>query len=451
MADGAYFSLDKPELRRLGELIEEARALRDVPSESLRVSRFQAGLWDELAELGVVHRQARAWQQQVAGLLSIDALPPIPVPDTLDAQLRPYQLDGFRWLAFLWQWRLGGILADDMGLGKTVQTLALISHAKLTDPACAPFLVITPASVVANWCEEAHRFAPGLSVLALTDTVRRRGEPLRASVGDTDIVVTSYTLFRLDFDDYAELPWSGLILDEAQQVKNHQSKAYQCARRLPAPVKLAITGTPMENNLMELWSLLSITAPGLFPNPKRFQEFYAHPIEKQGNAELLGRLRRRMRPLVKRRTKEQVASDLPAKQEQVLEVQLHPRHRKLYQTQLQRERQKVLGPDRRRREEPVHHPALADPVAAVEPARGAGRRCQRRCAERQDRRPGRAGAGSDRRWAPGAGVQPVHPFSRPRAQPTGCRGRRVLLPRRPHPRPRRRAGAFQGPVALRCS
>ncbi len=345
LSDGAYFALDKPELRRLRELIDEARALRDVPSESLRISRFQAGLWDELTELGVVRQQARAWQQQVSGLLSIDAQSQTqtPVPATLDARLRPYQVDGFRWLAFLWEWRLGGILADDMGLGKTVQTLALISHAKLTDPGCAPFLVIAPASVVANWAAEANRFAPGLSVVALTDTVRRRREPLRESVAGADIVITSYTLFRIDFDDYAELPWSMLVLDEAQQVKNHESKTYQCARRLPAPVKLAITGTPMENNLMELWSLLSITAPGLFPNPRRFQEFYAQPIEKQGNAELLGRLRRRMKPLVKRRTKEQVAADLPAKQEQVLEVELHPRHRKLYQTHLQRERQKVLG------------------------------------------------------------------------------------------------------------
>ncbi|MGH3902321.1 MAG: DEAD/DEAH box helicase, partial [Pseudonocardiaceae bacterium] len=130
---------------------------------------------------------------------------------------------------------------------------------------------------------------------------------------------------------------------EAQYVKNHQSKSYQCARRLSAPVKFAITGTPMENNLMELWSLLSITAPGLFPNPTRFRDYYAQPIEKRGDSELLARLRRRIKPLVKRRTKEQVAADLPAKQEQVLEVELHPRHRRLYQTHLQRERQKVLG------------------------------------------------------------------------------------------------------------
>ena len=340
---GAYFSLEKPELRALRDLIDEARALRDAPAGSLRISRFQAGLWDELTDLGVVNHQAQAWREQVAGLLSLESLPQPPVPDTLDARLRPYQVDGFRWLVFLWRARLGGIIADDMGLGKTLQTLAMICHAKRNDPAVAPFLIVAPTSVVSNWAAEADRFAPGLSVVPLSDTVRRRGQPLSDSVSGADIVVTSYTLFRLDYDAYAELPWSAMILDEAQQVKNHQSKIYQCARRLPAPFKLAITGTPMENNLMELWSLLSITAPGLFPNPTRFREYYAQPIEKQGNTELLGRLRRRMKPLIKRRTKDQVAADLPAKQEQVLEVELHPRHRRLYETHLQRERQKILG------------------------------------------------------------------------------------------------------------
>ncbi len=137
--------------------------------------------------------------------------------------------------------------------------------------------------------------------------------------------------------------WSGLILDEAQFTKNHQSKIYQCVRRLETPFKLAITGTPMENNLMELWSLLSITAPGLFPNPARFTDYYRKPIEKQGDTELLAQLRRRVKPLMLRRTKEQVVKDLPAKQEQVLDVELHPRHRKVYDTHLQRERQKILG------------------------------------------------------------------------------------------------------------
>jgi len=343
LPDGAYFSLDKPELQRLARLIEEARALQDSPDGPLRISRFQAGLWEELAALGVADDQARAWQQQVQGLLSIAGVDRKAPPTALLARLRPYQLDGFQWLAFLWEHRLGGILADDMGLGKTLESLALICHARQADPLSPPFLIIAPTSVVPNWAAEAARFAPGLKVVTITDTLARRGTDLGASIAGADAVVTSYTLLRLDFDAYAAAEWSGLILDEAQYTKNYQSKIYQCARRLRAPFKVAITGTPMENNLMELWSLLSITAPGLFPSPARFREYYARPIEKRGDAELLAQLRRRIKPLVKRRTKEQVAADLPTKQEQVLEIELHPRHRKLYQTHLQHERQKVLG------------------------------------------------------------------------------------------------------------
>jgi SNF2 family DNA or RNA helicase len=197
--------------------------------------------------------------------------------------------------------------------------------------------------VVANWTAEAQRFTPELSVVAVTETLAKRGESMDEAVRGADVLVTSYTLLRLDFEAYSAAPWSGLVLDEAQFAKNHQSKVYQCARRLPAPFKLAITGTPMENNLMELWSLLSITAPGLFPSPAKFKDFYAKPIEKGRDAELLAQLRRRIKPLVKRRTKQQVATDLPAKQEQVLQVELHPRHRTIYQRHLQRERQKVLG------------------------------------------------------------------------------------------------------------
>ena len=345
---GAYFSLNKPGLQALARLIAEARALQDLQTDTLRISRFQAGLWAELAELGIVSTQSQAWERQVSGLLSLASgsaglETEIPLPSGLQAQLRPYQADGYQWLGFLWQHQLGGILADDMGLGKTVQTLALISHAREQDPDAPPFLIVAPTSVVSNWAAEAARFTPGLNVAVITDTVAKRRTRLADSIAGADAVVTTYTLLRLDAASYTAMPWSGLILDEAQYVKNHQSKIYQCARQVPAPVKLAITGTPMENNLMELWSLLSITAPGLFPHPDKFKEYYARPIERHRNGELLDQLRRRIRPLVKRRTKEQVAADLPAKQEQVLEVRLHPRHQKLYQMHLQRERQKVLG------------------------------------------------------------------------------------------------------------
>jgi SNF2 family DNA or RNA helicase len=343
LPDGAYFSLQKPELQTLRTLIEEARALQDTPHGPLRISRFQVGLWEELAALGVVDRQAETWQQQVSGLQTAGDLGETALPVGLRATLRPYQHDGFAWLCFLHRHGLGGILADDMGLGKTLQTLALICRARETRPDAPPFLIVAPTSVVANWATEAARFTPDLAVVTIADTLRRRGRLLAEVVAGAHVVVTSYTLFRLDEEAYAAGEWSGLVLDEAQFVKNHQSKVYQCARKLPAPFKLAISGTPMENNVMELWSLLSITAPGLFPNPTRFQEHYARPIERKGDTEQLARLRRRVKPLIKRRTKEQVAADLPPKQEQVLEIELESRHRRLYQRHLQRERQKVLG------------------------------------------------------------------------------------------------------------
>jgi len=162
-------------------------------------------------------------------------------------------------------------------------------------------------------------------------------------VAGADLVVTSYALLRLDAAELESLPWSGLVLDEAQFVKNHRAKTYQAARRVGAPFALAITGTPLENSLMDLWSLLSVAAPGLFPSPQRFSQFYRRAIERDGDTERLEQLRRRVRPFLLRRTKQAVASELPPKQEQVVEVELAPRHMRVYQTHLQRERQKVLG------------------------------------------------------------------------------------------------------------
>ncbi len=342
LPDGAHFSLLDARLQALRELIEEARALVDSPSSGLRISRYQAGLWAELAALGVVTRQAQVWQSQVNALLELDGISDHVPPATLLAELRPYQRDGFAWLATLWELGLGGILADDMGLGKTLQALALICHARDRDPDVGPFLVVAPTSVVPGWVGEAARYAPSLSVAAVTDTFAKSGRTID-EIAKADVVVTTYTLLRIESDVYGSMRWAGVICDEAQNVKNHQAKAYGSVRRLDARVKLALSGTPMENNLMELWSLLSITAPGLFPDPKRFAEQYARPIERHGDGDRLARLRRRIKPLIKRRTKELVAGDLPPKQEQTLEVELHPRHRKLYDTHLQRERQRVLG------------------------------------------------------------------------------------------------------------
>jgi superfamily II DNA or RNA helicase len=339
LAGGVYFGLDRPEFQQLRNLIVESRELADSPPGVLRVGRFQAGVWDELAELGEVAGQAADWQRTVAALSEVGVRLDQAVPAEVNAELRPYQQEGFRWLAALKDNGLGGILADDMGLGKTLQTLALLCHARKH----GRFLVVAPASVVHNWVAEADRFTPDLHVRAIAQTAARRGADLAAAVEQADVVITSYTLFRLEYDDYATLEWAGLVLDEAQFVKNPQSQAYKCARRFPAPFKIAITGTPMENNLTELWALCSIAAPGLFPRLDRFTDYYRKPIEREHDAERLARLRRRIRPLVLRRRKSEVAAELPAKQEQVVEVDLSPAHRKVYQRYLQRERQKVLG------------------------------------------------------------------------------------------------------------
>lgn len=340
--DGTYFSLLLPELLQLKTLIEEARELSDKPG-SLRISRFQVDLWEELEAIGVPDAQSRAWLDQVLAWRDPDDQPAPRLPVGLTATLRDYQIDGFAWLDLLRRNELGGILADDMGLGKTIQTLAMIAAARSESTAAGPYLVIAPTSVLGNWQSEAARFTPGLRTVIISATMARRGIALAAAVAGADIVITSYTLLRLEAAAYEKIPFSGLIMDEAQAVKNHQSKAFGAIKRLPIPFKLAITGTPMENNLMELWALFSLVAPGLFPHPGRFNDFYRTPIEKTGDTELLRRLRRRIKPLMLRRNKEQVAADLPAKQEQVLEVDLEPAHRRVYQQYLQRERQKILG------------------------------------------------------------------------------------------------------------
>jgi superfamily II DNA or RNA helicase len=343
LPSGTFFSLDRAELRELAERIAEARALQEAPEDGIRLSRFQASLWEDFQHLGVVTAQAGQWEDSVRALAGASDRAEHAAPDNLCATLRPYQHTGFNWLAFLYEHRLGGVLADDMGLGKTVQALALMCHTRERGLTDAPYLVVAPTSVVGNWAAECRRFAPDLNAVTVTETGRRRGTALKDVAADADVVVTSYSLFRIEYDEYAPVEWAGLFLDEAQFIKNRHSQTYQRAKSLPVAFKVAMSGTPIENNLMELWSLLSITAPGLFANPDRFAEYYRVPIERKADAERLAQLRRRVRPLLLRRTKEQVASDLPDKQEQVLELDLAPKHRKIYQTYLQRERQNVLG------------------------------------------------------------------------------------------------------------
>ncbi|CCI52491.1 MAG: DEAD/DEAH box helicase [Tetrasphaera jenkinsii] len=339
---GVWFRLDDPALDSLRQLISEARELIE-PGAGMRISRYHVSLWDELASLGETTVDSAAWTHSVDRLRHLAETPPPPDPPGLLATLRPYQRDGFQWLHALWSADLGGVLADDMGLGKTLQTLALLENARAAGDLTSPVLVVAPTSVLGVWSSEAERFAPGLRVVVLAETARRRKTPLAEAIAEADLVVTSYAVARIDGDEFTAIPWRGLILDEAQYVKNHVGKTHQVLRKLTAPFRLAMTGTPLENSLMDLWSLLAIVAPGLYPRADKFTEFYRRPIESGESPEVLDRLRRRIKPLMLRRTKDMVATDLPEKQEQQLRVQLTPTHRRLYDQHLQRERQRVLG------------------------------------------------------------------------------------------------------------
>jgi superfamily II DNA or RNA helicase len=351
LSDGAYFSLAHPSLDRLKELIEEAGELSEWESGP-RISRHQVALWADFEDLADEAAPAVAWRELVAGLRDVDEVPPTPTPPGLRAQLRPYQRAGFSWLAFLWRHRLGGVLADDMGLGKTVQLLGLVAHAREAGER-RPVLVVAPTSVLGTWAAEAARFAPELDVRVVDTTSARRGDDVAAIARDAHLVVTSYTLLRLDAGDFAACDWAFVVLDEAQFAKNPATKLYRAITALRADAVYAATGTPLENSLADLWALLSLTAPGLFPSGRRFREEYVKPIEQgkvpdneEGGpfrAARLDRLRRRIRPLLLRRTKESVAPELPPRQEQELRIALDPAHRALYERVLQRERQKVLG------------------------------------------------------------------------------------------------------------
>jgi hypothetical protein len=232
LSSGSWLRLDRPEFARLRELIGEASGLADgAVGDGVRINRFQTSWWDELAGLGVIQHQSERWQRSVAQLGSLTAPARIEPPEGLQAELRDYQREGFDWLVFLAEHGLGGVLADDMGLGKTVQTLALMLHSLDRKPS-ARFLVVAPTSVVENWHREASQFAPSIEVATIAETARRRGRSLAEAVGSAALVVTSYALFRIEFDEYQALGWDLLLLDEAQFVKNHQGKTYQCARRL---------------------------------------------------------------------------------------------------------------------------------------------------------------------------------------------------------------------------
>lgn len=341
LEDAQVVPINGEEFHALRQLISEAGELAQSTTSGVRMHRLSIDWWQELLALGIIEAQENEWLAAMAKLTGAQGPEHVEVPESFTATLRDYQQQGLNWLDFLRRHQLGGVLADDMGLGKTVQLLAALDKARIEDPQ-AKYLVVAPTSVVGNWASEAEKFTPQLSTVALGETSTKRRSSVAEVVREAQLVVTSYAIFRLDFEQFEDLGFSVLILDEAQMVKNHVSKGYKQVRQIQIPCKFVVTGTPVENNLLELWALTSLAAPGLLGGLKAFKDNYSKPIAS-GDGSRMQRLKKRLRPFVLRRTKDQVAKDLPAKTEQVIHVELEPAHRKAYDRRFQRVRQEVLG------------------------------------------------------------------------------------------------------------
>jgi hypothetical protein len=314
---------------RVRTILHHLAALLDPKfPERTRLHPLDAATVAGLAELGVAPPpELAALAAKLSGFSGIALIEPAA---GVRATLRDYQLAGFRWMRFLADHGLHGILADDMGLGKTLQTLTHILTEKDSGRSGGrPALVVAPTSVVPNWKAEAAKFTPTLRTLVLTGPERGR---YFSSIPHADLVLTSFALLQRDIDRLATVPFHIAVLDEAQNIKNPQAKVAQAAGKLRAAHRLCLSGTPVENHLGELWSLMRFLMPGFLGSEELFNTRYRKPIEKDGDAERNAALKRRLAPLILRRTKDQVATELPPKTELVHLIELHSPQKDLYET-----------------------------------------------------------------------------------------------------------------------
>jgi len=331
MADGRKVMLSTARLRHLLMALLEMQAGGRVEKGKLRLPRLLAPqvlaleqhvdevAWPESAAL-------RALGQKLAGFSGVATVAP---PRALEAELRSYQREGLAWLQFLREHGFGGILADDMGLGKTVQALAHVLTEKAAGRLDRPCLVVAPTSVIGNWAAECARFAPSLVVLVLHGANRSQEF---AKMAKADVVLTTYPLVVRDVDTLQAQPFHLLILDEAQAIKNAGAKAGQVLRSLEARHRLCLTGTPIENNLAELWAQFDFLMPGTLGDARTFGRVFRGPIEKGGDGDRRAALARRVRPFVLRRTKDVVAGELPPKTTIERAIELEGDQRDLYET-----------------------------------------------------------------------------------------------------------------------
>jgi len=327
--NGRWMMVDQEQLERGLRYFEQNRPLS--VAEGLRLSLAEKG---QIGDVFVDSVTAEGWFSDVLKRLrQTETLQEVLPPNDLQAQMRPYQQRGLSWLSFLYQYRLGACLADDMGLGKTLQAIAFILHLRQQGQLQSPALVIAPTSVVMNWKRELTRFAPTLRVHIHQGKERLRHETFRETVQQAEVVVSSYALLPRDRETLAQIAWSVLILDEAHNIKNSSTKQAQAARSLTASYRIAMTGTPVENRLAELWSIFNFLNSGYLGSEKAFQAQFARPIERNRDEDAIQELRRLTSPFILRRMKTDpnIIQDLPDKIESRVYANLTVEQASLYE------------------------------------------------------------------------------------------------------------------------
>ena len=348
LKDNEFLALSE----RFRQRVEDLSALLNPQKKQLRLHASRAHALEAVVEdAGSVDSDA-AWAQQIQRFRDAQSLDP-ETPSTLQADLREYQVEGFKWATRLAEWGAGACLADDMGLGKTLQSLAVA----LSRAPSGPSLVVAPTSVCPNWIDEAHRFAPTLNPMLFGPGNRHQ---MLEGAGPFDLVVCSYGLMHQEADGLAGVQWSMIVLDEAQAIKNRETMRSRAAMKLAGDFRMITTGTPIENHLGELHNLFSFINPGLLGSADSFARTFASPIHQSGNQSAKARLKRLIQPFILRRTKSAVLDELPAKTEITLRVEMSREERALYEALRQRAIEKLESDSDAGAESPQHLKVLAE-------------------------------------------------------------------------------------------
>lgn len=337
LSDGSMGILPEAWLRKYAHLFRSGTVKKD----KVEVSKYQLSvidsLYDELEPSSPFAIQHAELRQKLRSFKSIEK---VKVPKAIKASLRDYQKEGLNWLNFLDEYGFGGCLADDMGLGKTLQVITFLQHLKEEKKAKKPHLIVVPTSLIFNWHEELSKFCPSLKAKDHTGADRSKN---KADLKGFDLIITTYGILLRDISFLKEQDFGYAILDESQSIKNPNSKRFKAVRMLKAENRLVLTGTPIENNTFDLYAQMTFINPGLLGNMTNFQKEYASPIDKDKNAMIADELRKLISPFLMRRTKEQVATELPTKTEQVLNCKMGKAQQKVYDAYRNKYRDYLMG------------------------------------------------------------------------------------------------------------